>query len=125
LQEAAQRELIVFVLVLLSMGVRAELSTSSPALQERELLSAIKTPHMAQIVPFHLMLKGTLTAFYAVKHLSSGFEVPALWLLRAMTLGQPRLKPNGGSGDDGLGPIFLCRCRWDPVSRLGLQHSTG
>jgi hypothetical protein len=34
------------------------------------------------------MLKSTLTAFHAVKHLCSGFEVPALWPLRDYTLEQ-------------------------------------
>jgi hypothetical protein len=69
LQQSVQRELIVFLLVLLAMSVRAELSASRPPLEERELLAAIQTPHVALIDGFDLMLKGTLTPFYAVKHL--------------------------------------------------------
>jgi hypothetical protein len=54
--------------------VGAELSTTSPPLQERQLLAAIQTPHVAIIVFFTPPLKSTLTAFYALKHLCAGFE---------------------------------------------------
>ena len=41
-----ERKLIVFFLIPLPMSIGAELPAPGPALQERELLSAIETPHV-------------------------------------------------------------------------------
>jgi hypothetical protein len=82
LQQAVQSELVVFFLILLSMSFGAELSSAGPSLEQGQLLPAIQTPHVPLIVPSYFMLKSTLTAFYAVKHLYTGFQADALWPLR-------------------------------------------
>ena len=85
MQQPGQRQLVVFVLILLTVCIRTKLSASSPPLKERELLAAIQTPHVALIDRFDLMLKGTLTPFHAVKDLCRGFEVNTLGPVRNKT----------------------------------------
>jgi hypothetical protein len=74
LQEPVECKLVIFFLVSLAVRVGAELSATGPPLQERQLLAAIQTPHVAIIVFFALLLKSALTGFYALKHLYAGFE---------------------------------------------------
>jgi hypothetical protein len=69
LQEPVQSELVVLFLILLTMSIGTELPAAGPPFEEGQLLAAIQTPHVFLIVPYLPMLKSTLTAFYAVKHL--------------------------------------------------------
>ena len=78
LQQPVQGELVVFFLISLPVSVGAKVSAASPPFEEGQLLTAVQTPHVALIDPFISMLKSSLTAFHAVKHLSPGFEVKTL-----------------------------------------------
>jgi hypothetical protein len=98
LQQAVQGELVVLFLILLAVSIRAELPAAGPPLQEGQLLAAIQTPHVPSIVPSYLILKGTLTAFYPVKHLYATFQAETLGHLNEKTLAVERPAFQIGTG---------------------------
>jgi hypothetical protein len=80
LQQAAQGKTIVFFLIALLVGIRAEIASAGPSFQQRQLFAAVQASHAPIIGSSRELVNSSQGCFYTVKHLSTLSKVVHLRL---------------------------------------------
>lgn len=78
LQQTAQSDAVVLLLVALLVSVRAKLTSSGQPFQQRQLFAAVQASHMFVIGVDRRFVKAISGSFYTVKLLSSLSQASSL-----------------------------------------------